>query len=142
VLIPALALGPPQYVSLVSIVPGAFLGIGEDLVGGLDVGEEGGGAIRVAIVAVGVEFEGLFAVGFLDSGRVSVMVVECGVSGALFVGGCSFNAQQLVVARLDVAIRRTSTRPSASVFGRLLRAHLEHADACRTVMRYRGTRRR
>jgi hypothetical protein len=74
VLIAALALGPPQYVSLVGIVPGALLRVGEDLVGGLDVGEKGGGAIRVAIVAVGVEFEGLFAVGFLDPGRVSVAV--------------------------------------------------------------------
>ena len=70
-LVAALALGPPQDVAFVGIVPGTFLGVGENLVGRLNVGEEGGGAIRVAIIAVGVEFEGLFAVGFLDSGRVS-----------------------------------------------------------------------
>jgi len=54
VVVAALALGAPQDVALVGIVPGALLGVGEDLVGGLDVGEEGGGAVRVAIVAVGV----------------------------------------------------------------------------------------
>lgn len=52
------------------IVPGALLRIGEDFVGGLDFGEEGGGAVGIAIVAVGMELEGFSAVGFLDPGCV------------------------------------------------------------------------
>jgi hypothetical protein len=60
----------PQYVSLVRIVPGALLFVGKDLVRGLDLGEEGGGAFGVAMVAVGMELERLFAVRFLESGVV------------------------------------------------------------------------
>jgi hypothetical protein len=52
----------------VGVIPGALLRVREDFVGGLDFGEEGGGAFDVAIVAVGVEFEGFSAVGFFDSG--------------------------------------------------------------------------
>jgi hypothetical protein len=48
------------------IVPGALLGVGEDFVGGLDFGEEGGCAFDVAVVAVGVELERFPAVCFLD----------------------------------------------------------------------------
>jgi len=50
------------------VVPGAFLWIGEDFVGGEDLGEEGGGSFCVAVVAVGVEEEGFAAVGFFNSG--------------------------------------------------------------------------
>lgn len=67
----ASTLATPQYVSFVRIVPGALLRIGQDLVGGLDFGEEGGGALGVAIVAVGVELEGFSAVCFLDPRLVS-----------------------------------------------------------------------
>jgi hypothetical protein len=57
----------PQYVSLMRVIPGALLLVGEDFVRGLDLGEEGGGAFRVAMVAVGVEFERLFAICLLES---------------------------------------------------------------------------
>jgi hypothetical protein len=57
----------PQDVSFVGIVPGAFLVVGEDFVCRLDLGKEGSGALRVAMVAVGVEFQGLLAVCLLQS---------------------------------------------------------------------------
>jgi hypothetical protein len=44
----------PQYVSLVCIVPGAFLVIREYLVCGSNLSEEGSGALDVAIVAIGM----------------------------------------------------------------------------------------
>jgi hypothetical protein len=52
VLVAAAGLSAPQDIPLVGIVPCALLGIGEDLVGSLDFGEEGSGAVGVAIVAV------------------------------------------------------------------------------------------
>lgn len=63
----ASTLTTPQDVPLVGIVPGALLVVGEDLVGSLDFGEEGGGALDVAVVAVGVQLEGLFAICLLES---------------------------------------------------------------------------
>lgn len=50
-----------------AVVPSAFLGIGEDFVGGADFGEGDCCGFDGAVVAVGVEFEGLAAVGFFDS---------------------------------------------------------------------------
>lgn len=55
-----------QYVSLVGIIPGAFLVVGEDFVGRLDLGEEGGGAFCVAMVAVWVQLEGFPAICLLE----------------------------------------------------------------------------
>ena len=52
---------------LVAVVPCALLGVGENFVGRLDLGEEAGGVFDVAVIAVGVEFEGFAAVGFFDS---------------------------------------------------------------------------
>lgn len=50
----------------VGIVPGALLGIRQNLVGGLDLGELAGGIVDVAEVAVGMQLEGLLSVGLLD----------------------------------------------------------------------------
>lgn len=66
------AIVPAQYLPLVRIVPGAFLGVGEDFVGDLDFCEEFGGALDVAIVAVGVQLESLSAVRLLDPRMLSV----------------------------------------------------------------------
>lgn len=58
------------------VVPGSFLGIGEDFVGRLDFGEFGGCAFDVAKVSVGVEFKSLSSVCFLDSMKISVPVFQ------------------------------------------------------------------
>jgi len=109
--------GAAQDAGFVRVVPGAFLGVGEDFVGGLDFGEEGGGALDVAIVAVGVEFEGFAAVGFFDSGRwwLKLRYVNCGGNrSVLVVGGCSLYAEELVVAcfylRANLGLRRPAGR--------------------------------
>ena len=98
------AIAAAQDVALVGIVPGALLGVGEDLVGGGDVREQGGGALDVAIVAVGVQLEGLAAVGLLD----------------LVVGCSALDAEQLVVAGLDLGLGRIL---AVAVAGGLLGAH-------------------
>lgn len=64
------AISAAENVAFVRIIPGAFLGVGEDFVGNLDLSEEGGGAFDVAEVAVGMEFEGFFAIGAFESGLV------------------------------------------------------------------------
>jgi hypothetical protein len=68
VLAAALTAAAAQDVALVGIVPGALLVVGEDLVGGLDVCKQGGCALDVAIVAVGMELEGLAAVCLFEPG--------------------------------------------------------------------------
>jgi hypothetical protein len=55
----------------VRIVPSALLLVRQDLVCVLDIGEEGGGALDVAIVAVGVQFERFPAVRLLESTVIS-----------------------------------------------------------------------
>lgn len=59
----------PQYVSFVGIIPGTLLVVGEDFVGGLDLGEEGSGAFGIAMVAIGMEFERFLAICFFESGE-------------------------------------------------------------------------
>lgn len=49
-------LGPVEDLLAVGIVPGAFLWVREDFVGGLDFGEEGGGFGNIVVIAVWVEF--------------------------------------------------------------------------------------
>lgn len=60
---------------MVRVVPGALLGVREDLVGGLDLGEALRGPLDVAVVPVRVQLEGFLPVGFLDpmAGRQTVL---------------------------------------------------------------------
>jgi hypothetical protein len=51
------------------VIPGTLLGIREDLVSSLYLGEASGGVLGIAIVAVGVKFECLPSVCPLDPGR-------------------------------------------------------------------------
>lgn len=79
------------------------MGVGENFVGGLDFGEEGGCTFDVAIVAVRVEFERFAAVGFLDPEEwqsVSRHMNRSGSWGVLIVGGCSLDAEELVITCL------------------------------------------
>jgi hypothetical protein len=73
-----------QYIALVRIVPGALLLVREDLIGGLDLGEEGRRAIGVAMVAVGVQFERLPAIGLFESAKLD----GCLLLGALPYSSC------------------------------------------------------
>jgi hypothetical protein len=87
----------------VCIVPGALLGVGEDFVGRLDFGEEGGCAFDVAVVAVGVEFEGFLAVGFLDS-MFCMLVLRTDMrirEVVLLVGCVPLYSQEHIVTRPD-----------------------------------------
>lgn len=49
------------------VIPGAFLGVGEDFVCGLDFSEADCCFFFSAVVAVGVEVKGATAVGLFDS---------------------------------------------------------------------------
>jgi len=60
----------------VGVVPGTFLRVREDFVGGENLGEESGGGFCVAVIAIGVEEEGFAAVGFFYSGRGVALVTQ------------------------------------------------------------------
>jgi hypothetical protein len=48
------------------VVPGTFLGIGENLVGGLNLGEFSRRILDISIVSIGMQLESLFSVRLLD----------------------------------------------------------------------------
>jgi hypothetical protein len=87
----------------VGIVPGAFLVVGEDFVCRLDLGEEGSGAFGVAMVAVRVQFEGLFAICLFESVCVRQELGYEVYSNLLVLCSGSLDTQQLIVTRLDLA---------------------------------------
>jgi hypothetical protein len=63
----ATSLSSLQDIAFVGIIPGAFVLVGEDLVGDLDFGEEGCGTFDVTEVAIGMQLECLLAVCSPDS---------------------------------------------------------------------------
>lgn len=58
-----------QYGRFVGVIPSAFLRVGENFVGCLDLGEFPCGFFFCTIVAIRVQVEGSAAIGFFDSAK-------------------------------------------------------------------------
>lgn len=84
-----------------SVVPGPFLGIGEDFVRRLDFGEFRSGIFDIAEVSVGMKFEGFPSVCFLDSVKCQDLRSIKGEGySSLFVSRMAINTEHFVVAFL------------------------------------------
>lgn len=59
--------GAAEDGGFMGVIPGAFLRVGQDFVGGLDFGESNRGFFFCTVVAIGMKVEGATAVGFFDS---------------------------------------------------------------------------